>query len=422
MRLRPLAILLLLPLGVSAAESIFSERMKAASALEQGGEYAKAMTLYQGLLHIPGKPLLSWEQELAVRDGMARLLLRQHLFHEAGEVYRAGLSRIQREMEEAPSPALARHGYALALRLGDYPTAVRYCESLLPETCGAEDRAWALEQRCVCYVRQGDWAGVMSFLERQLPTLPQGELRTGLRFLLARACTREGRIDQAEACYRQVLVENPDSQITRVVDVRLRALKAMSTLSVILTPAPDAPVDPQRLCLALSKMVSPLSPDGLAGFRVTRADKDILTVTFLKTTGQPQEITLATVADLEAKAPDVLVFYRRTQEAPKEPEHPGYLGFNFQPLGPELAGFLQLPPGTSGLSVIGVAPGSPAEMGGLRKGDVVLTLNDTPVDLFSVRALVRAIPAGQTARLGVLRAAAERLDLTMKTQEAPPEK
>ncbi len=345
MRLKPLAVLLILPLLASAGEEGFPERLKAASGLEQGGDCAGAMARYRDLLPADGQPQLPWEQELAVRDCMARLLLRQRLFHEAGGVYLASLQRIQREMEEAPSPALARRGYALALRLGDYPTAARYCEALLPETCGAEDRAWALEQRCVCYVRQGDWAGMKRFVERQLPTLPKGDLRTGFQFLLARACAREGLPDQAEACYRQVLAEAPGSPAARVAEGRLGILKA--------------------------------------------------TTMFMQ---------------------------HPPQEAPKEPEHPGYLGVHFQPLGPELAGFLRLPPGTPGLMVAGVLPGSPAETGGLCKGDVLLTVNDIPVDLFSVRAVVRSIPAGQTARLGVLRAAAERLDLTMKTQEAPPAK
>ena len=136
-------------------------------------------------------------------------------------------------------------------------------------------------------------------------------------------------------------------------------------------------------------------------------------------TGKPQEIALSTMADLETKAPQVLAFYRRTEEAPQEPEHPSYLGLISQPLGPELTAFLHLPPGTPGLTITDVLPGSPAETGGLRQGDVLLTVNDVPVDMFSVRAVIRAIPAGQTARLGVLRASSERLDLKIKTQEAP---
>jgi len=66
----------------------------------------------------------------------------------------------------------------------------------------------------------------------------------------------------------------------------------------------------------------------------------------------------------------------------------GELGLGLQPLTPELAERLGVEPG-SGVVVSNVAPGSPAARAGLRRGDIVLEVDQQPVESASdVRELV----------------------------------
>jgi serine protease Do len=67
--------------------------------------------------------------------------------------------------------------------------------------------------------------------------------------------------------------------------------------------------------------------------------------------------------------------------APEEagPEDRALQGFAVQPLTPQILRQLQLPPGTRGVVVSQVEPGSPAERAGLRRGDVIQEVNRKPV-------------------------------------------
>lgn len=69
------------------------------------------------------------------------------------------------------------------------------------------------------------------------------------------------------------------------------------------------------------------------------------------------------------------------KERPAQPgSHPdksesGVLGLQVAPLVPDLAEQLGLPPGATGLAVLAVQPGGPAEDAGIQRGDVILEVN-----------------------------------------------
>ena len=81
----------------------------------------------------------------------------------------------------------------------------------------------------------------------------------------------------------------------------------------------------------------------------------------------------------------------------------GFLGVNVQALTPELAKAMQLKI-SKGALVADVVPGSPADQGGLKRGDVVVAFNqkkiDEPRDLSS---WVAQAPVGEEAKVTILR-------------------
>jgi len=99
----------------------------------------------------------------------------------------------------------------------------------------------------------------------------------------------------------------------------------------------------------------------------------------------------------------------------------GWLGIRIQELTEELAPGFGLPP-RSGVLVSDVMPGSPAEGGGLRAGDLVVAYGDTPVtDVSTLQRLVAATPPGQLARITVVRdGGRETLAVTIGEQPAEP--
>jgi serine protease Do len=82
------------------------------------------------------------------------------------------------------------------------------------------------------------------------------------------------------------------------------------------------------------------------------------------------------------------------------------LGMTVQPLTPEIAESLGLEEGIKGVVVSGVEPGSSAEDAGLRRGDIILEVNRTPVgDLGSYRKAIGDVKEGKTILLLVRRGA-----------------
>ena len=79
----------------------------------------------------------------------------------------------------------------------------------------------------------------------------------------------------------------------------------------------------------------------------------------------------------------------------------GKLGLSLSPLDEQTAGQLDMPRGSTGLVVQGVEPGSPAELAGLRRGDVIVSVNGH--DATSADQLTKATEGNHPARLRIYR-------------------
>ena len=99
----------------------------------------------------------------------------------------------------------------------------------------------------------------------------------------------------------------------------------------------------------------------------------------------------------------------------------GYAGLNVQPLNPDLAHGLGVTE-THGAVVTGLDPDGPASAAGLRRGDVIVSLNDKPIatdDELATR-LSRLKP-GDRAKMTVVSGSGHRtLEMTLAEQPAPP--
>lgn len=71
-------------------------------------------------------------------------------------------------------------------------------------------------------------------------------------------------------------------------------------------------------------------------------------------------------------------------------------GLTVQNLTPELAESIGVDPGTRGVVVVGVTPGSPADDAGLRRGDIVVEVNRQPVD--NLNSYRKAIQGASTKK------------------------
>lgn len=99
----------------------------------------------------------------------------------------------------------------------------------------------------------------------------------------------------------------------------------------------------------------------------------------------------------------------------------GYLGVNIQSITPELAKAMKLRD-RKGALVADVIPGGPADHGGIKRGDVIITYNGKVVeDSHHLPALVAATPVNQEAAVTVLRNG-QKQKLTMKVAQLPGEK
>lgn len=88
----------------------------------------------------------------------------------------------------------------------------------------------------------------------------------------------------------------------------------------------------------------------------------------------------------------------------------GWLGIGIQPLTPELAITFKAGRGSQGVLVNSVDEGAPAQMSGLRQGDIILSYNgNSPLDTNSLQRLVAGTDIGQVALIKILRQGREKI-------------
>ncbi|NIP72012.1 MAG: PDZ domain-containing protein, partial [Gammaproteobacteria bacterium] len=95
----------------------------------------------------------------------------------------------------------------------------------------------------------------------------------------------------------------------------------------------------------------------------------------------------------------------------------GFLGVVIQDVTPELADALGIEV-NAGVLIANVGPGSPAEAGGIRQGDVIVRFNKRPVKSTNeLRNVVAAVPPGNTVPVRILRDGKQRtLNVTVGEQ------
>ena len=136
--------------------------------------------------------------------------------------------------------------------------------------------------------------------------------------------------------------------------------------------------------------------------KVVMATKPGTTVP-LKVVQDKQEKSLSvTVAELDLEAES------GKEESEEAEESGGGFGLTLGPLGSDAARRLQVPPGTKGVLVTDLDPSGPAARAGMRPGDVILKVNNRPVETVAdaSRAL-QAIRSGGNAFLLVWKAGQE---------------
>ena len=82
----------------------------------------------------------------------------------------------------------------------------------------------------------------------------------------------------------------------------------------------------------------------------------------------------------------------------------GWLGVGIQPLTPELSHSFDLPSASEGVLVNRIMPQSPAEVAGLREGDIITTLDGQKIsDPRQLQRMAADLPVGKMIEVGVIR-------------------
>lgn len=117
-----------------------------------------------------------------------------------------------------------------------------------------------------------------------------------------------------------------------------------------------------------------------------------------------------------------------TGQAPalkEQPPIPGWLGVSIQEVTEDLADDLAQrfgPAAGNGVFLAEILKGGPAERAGLRRGDVVVELDDQPVwDVRQLQKLIRRSPPGKRSTLTLLRER-QRIRLTVEISAMPEER
>jgi serine protease DegQ len=100
----------------------------------------------------------------------------------------------------------------------------------------------------------------------------------------------------------------------------------------------------------------------------------------------------------------------------------GWIGVEPQNLSKELLESLGLPASTQGVLLTGVLEGGPAAKGGVKPGDVLVTVNGNPTkDVRQLLNQIAQIAPGNDAKLKILRKD-KALELTVQTGKRPKPK
>jgi serine protease Do len=154
-----------------------------------------------------------------------------------------------------------------------------------------------------------------------------------------------------------------------------------------------------------------INPGNSGGPLVNLAGQVIGINTAIKTrTGGFQGVGLAITSNVARNIVDQLVKYGKV--------HRSYLGVSIGPLAPDVAEQLGIA-GTKGVYVSNVVEGGPAAKGGLVAGDVITSVEGTPVkDSRDLQHLVASLPAHKKVDLQVIRDG-KAMDLAITLEEQP---
>lgn len=156
---------------------------------------------------------------------------------------------------------------------------------------------------------------------------------------------------------------------------------------------------------------APINP-GNSGGPLVNVDGELVGInTFILTEGGGNE-------GLGFAIPSATVAFAYPQLRRYGHVHRGEIGITVQAITPSLAAGLKLP-GNWGVIISDVAPGSPADVAGLKVQDVITSIDGSPADnlpSLSTRLFMR--PGGEKIKLGVLRGA-EKLTFEVVVVELP---
>jgi serine protease Do len=94
--------------------------------------------------------------------------------------------------------------------------------------------------------------------------------------------------------------------------------------------------------------------------------------------GNPQDFT-AKLDEFNVKGAKSDLPGSEDEETPREQKETGKLGLSLQPVTPQIAKQLELPPDTQGMVVMEVDPDGASAEEGIARGDVILEINRQPV-------------------------------------------
>jgi S1-C subfamily serine protease len=113
----------------------------------------------------------------------------------------------------------------------------------------------------------------------------------------------------------------------------------------------------------------------------------------------------------------VMERYLRTGRVTRASGDPPFLGIDYREITPEIAAAYGLS-APQGARVAGVLPGSPADRVGIRKGDIIVSVNGRPVTPGGFREEIRGAGVGRTLSL-VLQRGSRRVTVTPRLVRAP---